>query len=97
MNNSRPHAPMRFRAYVEEIDGILQLSLLGNYSDVNIEIPDADVMLDEQKKFAEQPEKVMADTASIAATISEVFFLFMKIPPNSIQVPAHHFSLAGHC
>ena len=42
VNNSRPHAPMRFRAYVEEIDGILQLSLLGNYSDVNIEITDAD-------------------------------------------------------
>lgn len=42
VNNSRPHAPMRFRAYVEEVDGVLQLSFLGNFSDVDIVITDAD-------------------------------------------------------
>ena len=40
--SGRPHAPMRFRAYVEEVNGVLQLSFLGNYSDVNIVITDAD-------------------------------------------------------
>ena len=42
VGNSRPHAPMRFHAYVEEVNGVLQLSFLGNYSDVNIVITDAD-------------------------------------------------------
>ncbi|MBQ9884234.1 MAG: DUF3244 domain-containing protein [Bacteroidaceae bacterium] len=42
VKNSRPHAPMRFRAYVEEVNGVLQLSFLGNYSDVNIVITDAE-------------------------------------------------------
>lgn len=40
--SGRPHAPMRFRAYVEEVNGVLQLSFLGNYSDVNIAITDAE-------------------------------------------------------
>ncbi len=39
---TRPHAPLRFQAYVEEVNGVLQLSFLGNFSDVNISITDAD-------------------------------------------------------
>lgn len=42
VSNSRPHAPMHFHAYVEEVNGVLQLSFLGNFSDVDIVITDAD-------------------------------------------------------
>ena len=38
----RPHAPLRFQAYAEEVNGVLQLSFLGNFSDVDIVISDAD-------------------------------------------------------
>lgn len=40
--SGRKHAPLRFQAYVEEANGVLQLSFLGNFSDVDITITDAD-------------------------------------------------------
>ena len=38
----RPHAPLRFNIFVEEVNGVLQISFLGNFSDVDIVISDAD-------------------------------------------------------
>lgn len=38
----RPHAPLRFNISVEEVNDSLVISFIGNLSDVNITITDAD-------------------------------------------------------
>lgn len=38
----RPHAPLRFNISVEEVNESLEISFIGNLSDVNITITDAD-------------------------------------------------------
>ena len=40
--SGRKHAPLRFNISVEEVNGMLQISFLGNISDVTITITDAD-------------------------------------------------------
>ena len=42
IENDRPRSPMNFSASVEEVNGVLQISFLGSYSDVNIVITDTD-------------------------------------------------------
>ena len=41
VENGRPRSPINFNASVQEVNGVLQISFLGNFTDVSIVITDA--------------------------------------------------------
>ena len=40
--SNRPRSPINFSASVQEVNGVLQIYFMGNFTDVNIAITDAD-------------------------------------------------------
>lgn len=81
VGNSRPHAPMRFHAYVEEVNGVLQLSFLGNYSDVNIVITDA-----EETEVYQETNGTIYDGKVINITPADSYPYDVEITSSSINI-----------